>query len=248
MALITTHTFYIDTERGVAYGYFGNFSQAPTPVFYDGDTAKVEVYLVRPTGKGDFPFEDVPFPSNSITASVGTPGGTPAATGTTWSSISAPTATFSFPTLTVSRAAISGYYTITATNASPALSATTASLPYSANAATIEAAIEAAVNAQSGWSLADATVTQTGAGKFTVTAKGTNTATSYTLTIAIGTSALTGPSGYSGELAFTGAGIDTLLGSEAQVESTFEVQVADSSKYQTYLQIPCILRKQVTTP
>ena len=248
MALITTHTFYIDTERGVAYGSYGNFSQAPTPVFYDGDTAKIEVYLVRPTGKGDFPFEDVAFPSSSITAAVGTPGGTPAASGTTWSSISAPTATYSSPTLTVPRAAIAGYYTISATNASPALTATTASLPYGANASTIETAIETAINAQSGWSAADATVTQTGAGKFTVTAKATNSTTVYTLTIAIGTSALVGPSGYSGELAFTGAGVDTLLGSATEVESTFEVQVADSSKYQTYLQIPCILRKQVTSP
>jgi hypothetical protein len=248
MALITTHTFYIDTERGVAYGSYGNFALAPTPVFYDGDTAKLEVYLVRPTGKGDFPFEDVTFPSSSITAAVGTPGGTAAASGTTWSAISSPTATYSSPTLTVPRAAIAGYYTLSITNGSPSLSATTASLPYNANSSAIEAAIEAAINGQSGWSAADATVTQTGAGKFTVTAKGTNSTTVYSLTVAIGTSALVGPSGYTGEVAFTGSGVDTLLGSATEVDSTFEVQVADSSKYQTYLQIPCILRKQVTSP
>lgn len=248
MALQTTQKFYIDLERGVAFQAWNNFAQAPTPVFYDGDTAQLELYLVRSTGRGDFPMEEVAFPTSSITAAVGTPGGTPAASGTSWSAVSAPTATWSSPTLTVPRSAIGGYFTLTATNTSPSLSATTASLTISSTASEIEDAIEAAVNAQSGWSAASVTVTSSGAGKFTITAKATNSSTVYTLTLAVGTSALTGVAGYVGEMAFTGAGVDTLLGSSAQVSSTLEVQVLDSTKYQTYLQIPCILRKQVTTP
>lgn len=248
MALNTTHKLFVDLERGVAYQAWNNFSQVPTPVFYDGDTAQLELYLVRSTGRGDFPMEEVAFPTSSITAAVGTPGGTPAASGTTWSAVSSPTATYSSPTLTVPRSAVGGYYTLSATNTSPSLSATTSALTIASTASEIEAAVEAAINAQSGWTLADATVVQTGAGKFTVTAKATNSSTVYTLTIAVGTSALVGTAGYVGELAFTGAGVDTLLGSATQVTSTLEVQVADSGEYQTYLQIPCILRKQVTSP
>jgi len=247
MALLTTQKLFVDVDRGVAYSAWNNFSQAPTPIFYDGDTALLELYLVRSTGRGNFPMESVAFPSSSITAAVGTPGGTAAASGTTWSSISTPTATWSSPTLTVPASATGGSYTLTLSNTSPSLSATTAALTITATAADIEAAIEAAVNAQSGWSAATATISQTGAGQFNISVKATNSSTVYTLTVAV-TSSLSGPAGYSGEVAFTGAGVDTLLGSATQVTSTFEVQVADSSKYQTYLQIPCILRKQVTSP
>lgn len=247
MALLTTQKLFIDVDRGVAYSAWNNFSQAPTPIFYDGDTALVELYLVRNTGRGSFPMESVAFPSSSITGAVGTPGGTPAASGTSWSAVSTPTATWSSPTLTVPSSATGGSYTLTASNTSPSLTAVTAALTLTSTAADIEAAIEAAVNAQSGWSAATAIVTQTDAGKFNISVRATNTATVYTLTLAV-TSSLVGPAGYSGEVAFTGAGVDTLLGSAAQVTSTFEVQVLDGTKYQTYLQIPCILRKQVTTP
>ena len=247
MALLTTQKLFIDVDRGVAYSAWNNFSQAPTPIFYDGDTALVELYLVRNTGRGSFPMESVAFPSSSITGAVGTPGGTPAASGTSWSSISTPTATWSSTTLTVPSSATGGSYTLTLTNTSPSLTAVTAALTLTSTAADIEAAIEAAVNAQSGWSAATAIVTQTDAGKFNISVRATNTATVYTLTLAV-TSSLVGPAGYSGEVAFTGAGVDTLLGSSAEVTSTLEVQVADSTKYQTYLQIPCTLRKQVTTP
>jgi hypothetical protein len=248
MALITTQRFFIDVDSGQAYRGWNDFSAVPTPVFYDGDTSLLEVYLVRQTNSAGFPMTSVDFPSSSITVAVGTPGSTAAASGTSWSSISTPTASWSSPTLTVPTTATGGSYTLTLTNGSPSLTATTAALTIDSTAADISAAIVAAVNAQSGWSAASATVTQTGAGKFNITAKATNSTTVYTLTIAIGTSSLTAPSGYSGEVAFTGAGVDTLLGSNAEVTSTLEVQVADSTKYQTYLQIPCILRKQVTSP
>ena len=167
------------------------------------------------------------------------------ASGTTWSAVSTPAASWSSPTLTVPVAsAIGGSDTLTASNASPALTATTAALTLTSNSGAIEDALEAAINAQSGWSAAAATVTQTGAGKYNITAKATNSTTVYTLTLAV-TSSLTGPAGYSGELAFTGAGVDTLLGTESQVTTTLEVQCTDSSKVQTFLQVPCLLRKVI---
>jgi hypothetical protein len=247
MALLTTQKLFIDVDRGVAYSAWNNFSQAPTPVFYAGDTALLELYLVRSTGRGEFPMESVAFPASTITAAVGTPGGTPAASGTSWSAISTPAATYSAPTLSIPTSAIGGSYILTLTNTSPALTAVTAALTLTATASDIEAAIEAAVNAQSGWSLANAIVTQTGSGQFNVTVSATNSTTVYSLTVAV-TSSLVGPAGYTGEVAFTGGGVGTLLGSALQVNSTFEVEVLDTTKYQTYLQIPCILKKQVVPP
>jgi hypothetical protein len=247
MALIRTHKLFVDVDRNLAYAAWNSFQTAPTPVFYDGDTALLEVHLVRLTGRGDFPMESIDFPSSTITVAVGTPGGTAAASGTTWSALSTPAASWSSPTLTVPLNATSGSYTLTLSNVSPALTATTGAITLTTSTTDIAAAIVAAVNAQSGWSAASATVTQTGAGKYNISVKATNSTTVYTLTVAV-TSSLNGPSGYSGEVAFTGAGVDTLLGANAEVTSTLEVQVADSTKYQTYLQIPCTLRKQVTSP
>lgn len=247
MALVTTQKLFIDVDKGVAYQRFNDFSLVQTPVFYAGDTAQLQLYLVRLTGNGTYPMEDVGFPASNITAAVGTPGGTPAASGTSWSSISSPTATYSAPILTVPSSAVSGYITLTITNTSPSLTATTASIPLDAPATDVEAAIETAVNGQSGWSAANALVEQTGDGKYSVTVSGTNSSTVYSLTIAVN-SYLTGVSGYSGSVAFTGAGVTTLLGSATQVTSTLEVQCNTGSGYQTYLQIPCTLRAQVTNP
>lgn len=252
MALITTQKLFIDVDRGVAYQTWNNFSLAPTPIFHDGDTAQLELFLVRQTDSTEFPMEEIVFPSSSITAAIGTPGGTPAASGTTWTALSAPSATYSAPLLTIPRNAIGGYFTLALTNTSPSLSATTRNLTLGITALELEEAIETAINSQIGWSNAEAIVTGTGAGKFAVTVKASHTtsttSTVYTITVAIGTSALLAPAGYVGELALTGAGVDTLLGSAESVESTLEVQILDGSKYQTYLQIACTLRKQVTTP
>lgn len=247
MALLTTHKLFVDSVTGGAYKGWNDFTSVGNPIFYAGDTEQIEVYLVRQTSSAAFPMESVDFPSSTITAAIGTPGGTPAASGTSWSSISAGTATWSSPTLTVPREATGGYYTLTLSNTSPSLSATTASLTKDLSAADISAAIVTAVNAQAGWSAASATVTQTGDGKFTITAQATNTATVYSLTISV-TSSLTGASGYKGTLALTGSGVTSLLGSNTSVASTFEIQCDTGSGYQTYLQIPCTVRAQVTNP
>jgi hypothetical protein len=244
MAILTTQRLFIDVETGAAYRGWNDFTPAPSPVFYEDDTAKLELYLVRRTSSAVFPMESVTFPTSTIAVGVGTPGTSAAASGTSWSSISAPSASWSSPTLTVPTAAIGGSYTLTASNVSPSLTATTAALTEDSTSVDIETALEAAINAQSGWSAADATVTQTGEGKFNITVKATNSTTVYTLTLAV-TSSLTGAAGYEGELAFTGAGIDTLLGAASSVTSTLEVQCTDSTKVQTYYQSACTIRKVI---
>lgn len=247
MALIVTQKLYIDIDKGVAYQRWNDFSLVPTPILYAGDTSKLELYLVRATRNGTFPMESVDFPASNITAAVGTPGGTPAASGTSWSAISSPTATYSAPILTVPASAVSGYVTLTLANTSPSLSVTTAPIALGAPATDVEGAIETAVNSVSGWSAANALVQVTGNGKYSITVTATNSSTVYSLTVTV-TSALAGVSGYEGALAMTGSGVTTLLGSNTEVTSTLEVQCNTGSGYQTYLQIPCLVRAQVTNP
>jgi len=247
MALLTTQKLYIDVDTGNAYRGWNDFTSFGTPIFHEDDTAQLELYLVRRTTSAAFPMESLTFPTSTIAVGVGTPGSAAAASGTTWTSISAPAATFSAPNLTVPVAdVIGGSYTLTVSNTSPALSVVTAAITADATAADIKSAIETAINSVSGWTVGTATVTQTSAGKFVITAKGTNSTTVYNLTLAV-TSSLTGAAGYAGELAFTSAAIDTLLGTNAQVTSTMEVQCTDDSKVQTYYQAPCIVR-QVINP
>lgn len=246
MALITTQKLYIDVDSGLAYRGFNDFSAANTPVFHEDDTALMQLYLVRRTASAAFPMESLTFPTSTIAVKVGTPGAAASASGTTWTAIAAPAATFSAPNLTVPvTEAIGGSYTLTITNSSPALSKVTNALTASSGAADIRAAIEAAINSASGWTLGSATtVTQTSAGKFVIQARGTNTAVVYSLTVAV-TSSLIGAAGYSGELAFTAAAIDTLLGANVSVNSTIEVQCTDDGKVQTYYQAPCIVRQVI---
>ena len=247
MALNTTQKIYIDVDSGGAYRGWNDFTALSTPIFYEDDTAKLELYLVRRTGSAAFPMESLTFPTSTIAVGVGTPGAAAAASGTTWTAISAPTATYSAPTLTVPVSdAIGGSYTLTISNTTPALSVVTNALTAQSTRAEIKTAIENAITS-AGWTLGSlTTVTQTGAGKFVIAAKGANTGTIYSLTVAV-TSSLVGASGYSGELAFTSAAVDTLLGSAVSVNSTIEVQCTDDSKVQTYYQAPCIV-KQVINP
>jgi hypothetical protein len=248
MALLTTQKLFIDADNStVAYKGWNNFASVGRPIVYAGDTSQLEVYLVRSVNSASYPMESVAFPASNITAAIGTPGGTPAASGTSWTSISAGTATWSSPVLTIPSEATGGSFTLTLTNGSPALTATTIALTKDVTAAEISSAIVTAVNSKSGWSACSATVTQTSQTTFNIAVVATNTATVYTLTVAV-TSSLTGASGYVGSLALTGAGVSTLLGANTEVTTTIEVQCNTGSGYQTYLQIPCTLRAQVTNP
>jgi hypothetical protein len=244
MALLTTQKLFIDVDSGNAYRGWNDFSSVPTPVFYEDDTAQLELYLIRRTTSAAFPMESVAFPTSTIAVGVGTPGAAAAASGTSWAAISTPAATFSSPTLTVPDSAIGGSYTLTISNTSPALSEVTTPLTPSASSGDIKAAILAAIAKDTDWSLPDVSVVQTGSGKFSIIAKAKETTTVYTLTVAV-TSSLIGAAGYIGSLAFTAAAVDTLLGSATQVTSTLEVQCTDTTPVQTYLQVPCIVRKVV---
>ena len=349
MAINTTHKLFIDVERGVAYAAWNNFSQVPTPTFYHGDTAKLELYLIRNTGRGDFPMEDVGFQTGTVTAAVGrinavptsgkfhltyganettgldynatalavqtalnllasvtTDGGLtvdkvgevyrikwttygnkgnisgrssslaptstvkvehavegsstrhelvyvhlvqePAGEGNSFSALSAPAATVSSGVLTVPADAIAGSYTLSLTNGSPALTATTLAIPSGATEQDIAAAIVAAVNSKSGWSATAATVTRTSSTKRSISVTAVNTTVTYTLTLALGTSSLIGVSGVIGNVSFDGAQSFVYLDGAESTEAYLEVQFKDAGNLaQTYLQIPCILRGQVIT-
>jgi hypothetical protein len=347
MAINTTYKLFIDVERNSAYSAWNNFSQAPTPIFTHGDTAKLELHLVRSTGRGDFPMEDVGFQTGTVTVAVGrinaTPtsgrfhlsyggdettglefnaGGAqvqtalnalasvtaaggltvdkvgeiyrikwtgygsksnitgrssslaprstvkiekavtgtstahemvyvhlvqePAGTGNSFSALSTPAATVSSGVLTVPAEAIAGSYTLAVSNTSPSLSATTLAIPHSATDQEVAAALVAAVNGQSGWSLASATVTRTSSTKRSVVVTATNTSVSYALTLALGTSSLVGVSGVVGDVSFDGAQPFVYLDGAESTEAYLEVEFKDAGNLaQTYLQIPCILKGQV---
>lgn len=245
MASLTTHKLYIDLMSGNAYKGWNNFNSVGSPVFYYGSRAQVEMYLVRQTTSASYPMESVDFPSSTITVRLGTPGSANIEEDTTWSAISAPTATWSSPLLTIPKAAIAGYYTLTLSNASPSLSATTIALTINSTSADISYAIVAAVNGKSGWSNTSAKVTQTGDGKYTISAYSTNSSTIYTLTVSV-TSALTGPSGYVGIIPMSDTDIGTALGSAESIESHIQVISSDGTGTQTFLQIPCVIRNKIT--
>lgn len=347
MALNTTTKLFIDIDRNVAYSSWNNFSQAPRPVFYHKDKAQLELHLIRSTGSGSFPMEDIGFQTGTVTVGVGrinavptsgdfhlsvgngpsaqqtgeleynataaqvqaalnalanvtAAGGVtvtkvgevyrvvwntygnkdnisgrssslaprstvkvetattgsatahetvyvhlvqdPAAQGNTFTALPAPAATFSAGILTKPVDAIGGSFTLAISNGSPALSATTAAIRFDASALDIQTAIQDAINAQTGWTDAAATVTQLTAKTYSVTAKATNTAVSYALTIALGTSSLIGCSGIKGQVDFDSAQPFVYLDGAEETETWLEVSFSDGSGRQTYLQTPCIIR------
>jgi len=101
------------------------------------------------------------------------------------------------------------------------------------------------VNGQSGWSEADAQVLQTGEYSGTVSLKAKNGGTVYTITGITFTSALSGLPGKYLDLDFSAAAVATFLGAETSKTTTLEVQITDTD-VQTYIQLPCTIRKQVT--
>lgn len=247
MALLTTQKLYIDADNSTsAVKGWNDFGSVGRPILFAGDTAQLEIYLIRLVNSASYPMLSIDFPSSNITAAIGTPGGTPAASGTSWTSISAGTATFASNVLTIPVEATGGSFTFTITGTG-GLNVTTGAIAKAATTVSIASAITTKVNATAGWSGCVANVTQTGEGVFYITVTAVNGGTTYTLTLSVNSS-LTGAAGYKGALALTGAGVTTLLGSNTEVTTTLEVQCNTGSGYQTYLQIPCVLRAQVTNP
>lgn len=249
MALQVTQRLYVDAETGTAYRAFSSLEQSRKPVLYHGDTSVFEVYLMRQSGSVDHPFESVDFPTNSITLAIGTPGSGSVAAATSWTAVASPTATFASDTLTVPTSSIGGSYKLALEYdpGVPTVLGETEPIPFDASTNAISSAVVDVITSN-GWSNPQVTVTSVGAGKYTVTARGRSPGlVTYTFVITV-TSSLEGPIGYSAELDLTDAAVDTLLGSSTEIDTTLEVQCEDTGKVQTYLQIPCLLRRQVTAP
>lgn len=352
MALNTTTKLFIDIDKNVAYQAWNNFTQAPRPTFYHRDKAVLELHLVRSTGSGAFPMQDIGFQTGTVTVGVGrinavptsgnfhltvganetaglpynataaqvaaalnglasviSEGGVsvdlvgevyrvkwttygnksnisgrssslaprstvkvevatqgtstaheivyihlvqePAAQGNTFTALAAPAATVSSGVLTRPREAIGGSFTLAMSHGSPALSVTTDPIRFDATTAEIELAIEEVINGEADWSDAIATVTQLTATTFSVVVTATHTvssvATSYAVTVALGTSSLVGCSGVTGQLDFDSAQPFVYLDGAEQVETYLEVSFSDGTGRQTYLQTPCIIRGVVNT-
>lgn len=255
MALsFTNYSLFIDPFNQVALKDYGDLAQLPQMVFTDGDKARLEVYIIRQTNIPDVPMEILTFPTGTVKLQVGTPGSaelisTTTATSLTATTISAGTVGSNLSPFTVGDGAVSGYFSVTITNSSPALSCTTRFLQYPIDKADMEAAIEAAVNGQSGWSLADCQVLQTGISSGTISLVATQGGTvrqisGVTSNITF-TSNLVGLDGRRFTLDFSAAAIGTFLGTETSKDATLEVSVTDSGDKQTYIQLPITIRAEV---
>lgn len=83
MALPTSLKLFIDTINGVAYPSFNSNSAITNPVFYAGDKAKLELYLIQPTDNPNYPKAELPYDAGlTIKAAVGNIDADP--TGGTW--------------------------------------------------------------------------------------------------------------------------------------------------------------------
>ena len=195
------------------------------------------------------------FPTGTVKVQIGDPGSAEIISTTTSTSVATPSITAGtvgggLSPFTIGEGVRSGFFTVGIANTSPALSATSAFVQYPIDTAAMETAIEAAVNAQAGWSEAACTVVQTGdlSGTIQLTAK--NSSTTYTISGVSSnitfTSSLTGLSGKYVDLDFSAAAVATFLGSETSKSTYLEVQVTDSGDKQTYAQIPCTIRAQIT--
>lgn len=255
MALsFTNYRLYIDPVNQVAFKDYPTTNQIGQMVFTEGDKAKLEVYIVRQTVIPEAPIENLPFPSGTFTTSVGLPGSSAIITTSTTSALSSPaiaagTVGSNLSPFTIGDGALTGYFSVTITNSSPALSCTTRFLQYPIDKADMEAAIEAAVNGQSGWSLADCQVLQTGTLSGTISLVATQSATVRQLSGVTGnitfTSNITALDGKSVTLDFSAAAVATFLGSETSKDATLEFQVTDSGDKQTYIQLPITIRAEV---
>lgn len=62
---LSSHTFWIDYESGKLLESIGSGAEATTPKFYQGDTARIELHLLRRTSNTSVLIEEIAFPSGS---------------------------------------------------------------------------------------------------------------------------------------------------------------------------------------
>ena len=248
------YKLYIDPVKQVCFGAFPSTDPVTNIVFTDGDKARLELYVVRQTTLSERPVENLPFPTGTVKVQVGNPGSAELISTSTTSALPSPTITANtvganLSPFTISEDAFSGFFTVTITNSSPSLSATTRFLAYPVNTVDMAAAIVSAVNAQSGWSAASCQVLQTGTFTGTISLVATQGGTVRQLSGVTGNisfaSSVTSLSGKSVTLDFSAAAIGTFLGTETSKASTLEVQVTDSGDKQTYIQLPITIRAEV---
>ena len=245
----TNAQLFIDPVEQVAYRGFQNMTPVSGLTLTQGDDARIEVYVVQLSALPGSPMQVLPFPSGTVSLEVGNPGsvkiiGTSSSTAVATPAIAQGTAGGGMMPFTIGKGAYSGYFSIAITNGSPALSATTRFIQFPLDTEDMAAAIESAVNGQSGWSEASCQVLQTGEYSGTVSLTAKNSTTTYTITGLAFTSALSGLPGKYFDLDLSDAAVGTFLGSDVEKTTTLEVQVTDTD-VQTYIQLPVTIRKQV---
>ncbi len=252
----TNYQLFIDPVAQAAYQSYGDFAPVPTPVFTEGDKVRLELYIVTQTNVPGSLMQFLTFPSGTVKVQVGAPGsaqivGTSTSTAVAAPAITLGTAGGGVTPFTIGSKAFRGYFNVRIQNTTPALDVTTRFIQYPIDLSLMEAALVDAVQSDTDWSLATAQVLQTGefTGSIALSAKETSTvynlADSTELSV---TSSLTGYPGKYVDLDFSAAAVGTFLGTSESKPATLEVQVSDSGDVQTYVQIPCTIRKQVLDP
>lgn len=251
----TNYRLFIDPIRGEAYRDYQDLATVTALTATQGDKFRLEVYYCENTGVADFPMTVYSFPSGTLEVQVGLLGESDLISSTTSAAtstptISADTVSGSLSPFSISGYPLSGFFKVVIANTSPALSATTAFIAYPISLSGMAEAIEAAVNAQAGWSAASCEVLQTGPLSGTISLTAVNSATTYTISgvtsnITFTGSSLTGLPGKTIELDFSDAAIGTFLGTDTSKDATLEVQIVNSGDRQTFIQLPVTIRAQV---
>lgn len=252
----TNYQLFIDPVAQAAYKAYGDFAPVPTPVFTQGDKVRLELYVVTATNVPGSLMQFLSFPSGTVKVQVGTPGAEQVVGTSTSTAVASPAITLGaagggVTPFTIGDKAFRGYFKIRIENTSPALDVTTRFIQYPIDISLMQQALEDAVESDADWEEAEAQVLQTGEFTGSIALSAKETTTVYNLADASElsvTSTLTGYPGKYVDLDFSAASVGTFLGNETSKAATLEVQVSDSGDVQTYVQIPCTIRKQVLDP
>lgn len=252
----TNYQLFIDPVEQAAYKSYGDFAPVPTPVFTQGDKVRLELYIVTATNVPGSLMQFLSFPAGTVKVQVGAPGSEQVVGTSTSTAVSAPALTLGtagggVTPFTIGAKAFRGYFNIRIQHTTPALDVTTRFIQYPIDIDLMQQALVDAVESDADWSEAVAQVLQTGENTGTIALSAKESTTVYNLadsTELSVTSALTGYPGKYVDLDFSAAAVGTFLGSSESKAATIEVQIADSGDVQTYVQLPCVIRKQVLDP
>lgn len=252
----TNYQLFIDPVQQAAFRSYGDFAPVPTPVFTQGDKVRIELYIVTQTNVPGSLMQFLPFPSGTVKVQIGTPGAEQVVGTSTSTAVASPALVLSagaggVTPFTIGDKAFRGFFRIRIEKSSPALDVTTRFIQYPIDIDLMATALEDAVESDSDWEEAEAQVLQTGEFTGSIALSAKETTTVYNLAGASElsvTSTLTGYPGKYVDLDFSAAAVGTFLGSAESKDATLEVQISDSGDVQTYVQLPCTIRKQVLDP